>query len=127
MASTTKIGWVKIESGAKIGSQDIDTDDDDGNDDDVMEIDESKMPIRKQKGKRSRRCFSTVWNHFERIVENDKRRTAKCKGCGKTYKADGTYGTVRNVLYGLYYEYEISSNMENACGSTGENSMSKHN
>ncbi|KAJ1376849.1 Zinc finger, BED-type [Sesbania bispinosa] len=39
--------------------------------------------------KRTRNVPSNVWNYFEKIIDNDGKERAQCKGCGNSYAAGG--------------------------------------
>jgi hypothetical protein len=66
--------------------------------DDVVELNPSQEPSgsrgTSKKVITKRKRTSIVWNFFDPIhVEGDDMVRAKCKSCGKTYKAPGEYGT----------------------------------
>jgi hypothetical protein len=69
--------------------------------DNVVELNPTQEPSESQctskKVITKRRRTSVVWNCFDPVhVEGDDMVRAKCKLCGKTYKASGEYGT-RNM------------------------------
>jgi hypothetical protein len=70
----------------------------------VAELNPTQDPSRSQctskKVTKKRRRTSVVWNFFDLVhVEGDDMIWAKCKSCGKTYKASGKYGTENMTWY----------------------------